>query len=163
MTYQTSSARRLDERRPRTRLIPRLLALLKAPDLDAELAAGMRPSASPAHQLRADHLRRRRVRLRIATALNRAVDDAYRPVRQGTPQAPLEREAVRRCSGEIRELARLIATLENPRTRGVAIAFQLAFDGRAPLFFHPDRSDGVERLANTLYTARQALRVSEAL
>jgi hypothetical protein len=163
MNFQASPLRQLDGHRPWTRLVPRLLVIISAPNLDAELADGMRPSASPAHQLRADHLRRPKVRRRIATALNRAVEDAFRPVRQGTPQAPLRREAVRRCCGEIRTLARLVATLENPRTRGVAIAFQLAFDGRAPLFFQPETPDGAERLANTLQTAHQALRVSEEL
>jgi hypothetical protein len=135
-------------------------AVLKAPDLDAELAAGFRPSTSPAHQLRADHLLQPRVRRRIAIALNRAVDDASHPVKHGTPQAPLRREAVRHCSGEIRELATLVATMENPPPRGVAIAFQLAFDGRGALFFRPDTRDGVEHLANTLHAAHRALRVS---
>ena len=140
-----------------------LQSVLKAPDLDMELAAGFRPAASPAHQLRADHLLRSRVRRRIATALNRAVDDASHPVKHGTSQAPLCREAVQRCSGEIRELATLVATMENPPPRGVAIAFQLAFDGRGALYFRPDTRDGVERLANTLHAAHRALRVSADL
>jgi hypothetical protein len=113
-----------------------------------------------AHQLRADHLRRIRVRRRIATALNRAVDEANCPVRHGTPQAPLCRKAVRCCCNEIRDLAAEVATMENPRTQGVAIAFQLAFDGGGPLFFRPDATDGTERLANTIQAAHGALRVS---
>jgi hypothetical protein len=163
MNLQASPARRLDEQRARPRLISRLQAILKAPDLDAELAAGFRPSTSPAHQLRADHLLRPRVRRRIAIALNRAVDDASHPVVHGTSQAPLCREAVRHCSREIRGLATLVATQENPPTRGVAIAFQLAFDGRGALFFRPDTRDGVQHLANTLHAAHRALRVSADL
>jgi hypothetical protein len=103
------------------------------------------------------------VRRRIATALNRAVDDAFRPVRRGTAKAPLSREAIRQCAGEIRELANLVATLESPRTRGVAISFQLAFDGCGALFFQPGTPDRVERLANTLHAARRALHVSAEL
>jgi hypothetical protein len=140
-----------------------LRAVLQAPDLDMELAAGFRSSTSPAHQLRADHLMRPRVRRRIANALNRAVDDASGPVVPGTPQAPLCREGVRQCSREIRELATLVATMENPRPRGVAIAFQLAFDGRSALFFQPGSGDGADHLANTLQAVHMALRVSADL
>jgi hypothetical protein len=163
MNLQASLGRRLDEHRARKRLISRLQAILRAPDLDAELAAGFRPSTSPAHQLRADHLLQPRVRRRIATALNRAVDDASRPVLHGTSQAPLCRDAVRHCSGEIRELATRVSTMDNPPPRGVAIAFQLAFDGRGAMFFQPDTHDGVEHLANTLHAADRALRVSADL
>jgi hypothetical protein len=137
-----------------------LVAFVQAPKLDADLGAGLRPSVSPAHQVRADHLKKKRVRRLIATALNRAVEDAARPVRHGTPQAPLDREAVRCCHREIQALATLVATLENPRTQGVAIAFQMAFDGRGALFFQPDTPNGVERLANTVQAAQRALGVS---
>lgn len=163
MNFPDSLTRRLDERHPRNRIFPRLHAVLRAPNLDEELAAGIRPSATTAHQLRADHLRRPRVRRRITTALNRAVDDAPQPERHVTSQAPLCREAVRHCSEEIRELATLVATMEDPPTRGVAIAFQLAFDGRGALFFQSDAGDAVEHLANTLDAAFRALRVSPDL
>lgn len=147
-------------RRARTLLVPRFLAFVQAPSLDAELANGIRPSATLAHQLRADHLTRARVRRRIATALYRAVADASRPVRHGTPQAPLSREAIRCCHRELRALATSVATLENPRTQGLAIASQLAFDGRGPLFFQPGQRGAIERLANTVQAADAALRVS---
>jgi hypothetical protein len=163
MSFQASLERRLAERRARTGLIPWLQAILQAPALDRELAAGIRPSASPAHQLRADHLMRRRVRRRIANALNRAVADAPQPERHVTSQAPICREAVRRCSEQIRDLANQVATMQNPPIRGLAIAFQLAFDGRGALFFQPDMRDRPERLANTLDAAHRALRVSADL
>jgi len=137
-----------------------LLAFLQAPRIDADLAEGIRPSASPAHQRRADHLRRARVRRRIAAALNRAVEDAHRFVRQGTAQAPLSREAIRCCHRELRALASSVASLEDPPARGVAISFQLAFDGRGALFFQPDTDHEIERLANTIAAARGALAVS---
>jgi hypothetical protein len=150
----------LRNRRDRILLIPRVLAVVRAPTLDADLAAGVRSSATLAHQLRADHLTRARVRRRIATALYRAVADASRPVRHGTPQAPLSREAIRCCHRELRALATSVATLENPRTQGLAIASQLAFDGRGPLFFQPGQRGAIERLANTIQAAEAALRVS---
>jgi hypothetical protein len=133
---------------------------VRAPNLDEELAAGIRPSATPAHQLRADHLRRRRVRRRIAAALNSAVEEAYRPVRPRTAQAPLSREAIRSCHHEIEELATALTAIESPRTRGVAIAFQLAFDGRGALFFQADEAYPTERLANAVWAAQSALLVS---
>lgn len=163
MTHQASLERRIDDRRSGPHLIPRLRAILQAPDLDLELAAGIRPSVSVAHQLRADHLMRPRVRRKIAIALNRAVDDASRPAAPGTPQVPLCRDGVRHCSREIRELATLVATMQNPRPRGVAIAFQLAFDGRSALFFQPCSGDGADHLANTLQALHMALRVSADL
>jgi hypothetical protein len=144
----------------RTRVIPRLVATLRAPILDADLAAGRRPSATPAHQLRADHLLTPRVRRRIAAALNRAVADSIRPARDRSAQVPLSREAIRRCQRDLRALAAAIATLENPRVQGVAIASQLAFDGGGPLFAQPAVRDSVERLANTIQAANAALRIS---
>ena len=134
--------------------------MVQAPTLDAELAAGIRPSASSAHQLRASHLRREHVRRRIASALNGAVEAAGRPLHHEIGKAPLDREAVRSCHREIRALASLVASVENPRTQGVAIAFQMAFDGRGALFFQPDTPNGIERLANTIHAAQSALRVS---
>jgi hypothetical protein len=160
MSFTGSLSKRHDGHRPPFALLARLLAFLRSPILDAELAAGVRPSASLAHRLRADHLRRKRVRRHIADALIRAVEDAARPVPHLTPQAPIRREAVRGCQREIRELSRTVVAAENPRAQGVAIAFQLAFDGGGPLFVDPHTPDGVERLANTVQAARSALRVS---
>jgi hypothetical protein len=159
MAFPVSLTRR-DGGRGEHLFLPRLLAFVQAPRLDTDLCAGVRPSASRAHRLRADHLRRRRVRRVIATALRRAVEDAHQPVRPRTAQAPLNREGIRRCQREILALADLVSTLESPRAQGIAIAFQLAFDGCGPLFFQPGTSDGTERLANTVEAAHRALRVS---
>lgn len=155
-----SLSRRFEGHRRRAEIVPRLLAFIRAPHIDADLAAGVRPSVSPVHQLRADHLRRERVRRRIASALNRAVADAALPAPPTTPQAPICREAVRGCECEIRALAGAVASADNARVQGLAIAFELAFDGGGPLFDRPDSRDGVERLANTVQAARSALRVS---
>jgi hypothetical protein len=159
MAFPASLTRRSEDRRAHL-LLSRLVAFVQAPRLDAELGAGIRPSISSAHRLRADHLRRERVRRRVAAALNKAVEDARLPVPHGTAKAPLDCAAVRCCHREIRDLANRLATLENPRTQGIAIAFQLAFDGGSALFFDPDTPDGIERLANTVQSAHNALRVS---
>jgi hypothetical protein len=163
MNFPGSLTRRPDEHRSRHTVLPSFRAVFHASDLDQELAAGLRPSTSPAHRARARHLMRRSVRRRIATALNRAVEDAFRPKSPGSSQAPLCRDGVRQCSEEIRELAEEVATKEMPRVRGIAIAFQLAFDGRSAMFLQPGSGDGAEHLANTLQAARMALRVSPEL
>ena len=150
----------LRERRARVAVVPRFLALVRGPSLDADLAEGLRPSATPAHQLRADHLRRPRVRRRIAAALTRAVAGAGRPVRRGSPEVPLNSHAIRRCHRELLALAASVSTLEDPRTQGVAIASQLAFDGGGALFLQPETRGGRERLANTIEAAQAALQVS---
>jgi hypothetical protein len=150
----------LGNRRARISLFHRVLAVVRAPTLDADLAAGIRPWATPVHQLRADHLKRARVRQRIAFALNRAVADASRPVRYGTVEAALSREAIFCCRRELRSLATSIGTHENLPARGLAIAFQLAFDGGGALYFQPETRDAVARLANTVRAARAALGVS---
>ena len=159
MAFPASLTRRSRQTRSRP-VTARLLAFVQAPSLDADLCAGIRPSVSRAHQLRADHLRRSDVRRRIATALNRAVEDVGSPVHHVTAQAPLDREAVRSCQRQLRALATLVSTMDNPRIEGVAIAFQLAFDGGGAMFFHPDTPNGIERLANTVRAAHSALRVS---
>jgi len=159
MAFPVSPTRRPRHTRSPT-VAARLLAVVQAPSLDADLGAGIRPSVSPAHRLRADHLRRRCVRRRIATALNRAVEDAGNPVHRVTAQAPLDREAVRSCQRQIRALATLVSTMDNPRIQGIAIAFELAFDGGGAMFFHPGTPNGIERLANTVQAALSALRVS---
>jgi hypothetical protein len=68
--------------------------------------------------------------------------------------------AIDRCHRELRALATAIATLDGPRVQGVAIAFQLAFDGGGPLFLQPGARDGHESLANVIESAHAALRVS---
>jgi hypothetical protein len=142
------------------RTITRLRTWIRGPYLDADLAAGMSPSASAEHLARADRITSRRARQRIREALNRALDDADAPRRRLTSQAPLSREAILACREPLARLAEAVVTTENPRVQGIAIAQQLAFDGRGALFFHPGEKRGVERLANTIRAALIALRVS---
>ena len=74
--------------------------------------------------------------------------------------SPYSYRAIRHSHCELRALAKAIAADENLPARGLAIAFQLCFDGRGALFFQPGSNDRVERLANTVQTARNAMRVS---
>jgi hypothetical protein len=133
---------------------------IQGPYLDDDLAAGISPSASAEHLARADRITSRRARQRIREALNRALEDADEPDGRLTSQAPLSREAIRACRGSLSRLAEAVVATENPRVQGIAIAQQLAFDGRGALFFRPGEKRGVERLANTIQAALSALRVS---
>src|SRR5262249_39608795 len=141
-------------------VVPRSLAVVQAHTLDAQLAGGLHPSATPTHRLRAKHLRRPRVRRHIAFALEGAVKVAGRPPCQEPGRVPVSREAIRRSQGDVLALARMVATTENPRTQGIAIAFRLAFDGGSALFLHQEDPNAIERLANTVQAAQSALRVS---
>jgi hypothetical protein len=101
-----------------------------------------------------------RIRRRIAGALENAVHEAHRPVSRRSVIAPYSYRAIRDSHRELRALARVIATEQNLPARGLAIAYQLCFDGRSALYFQPDCPDRVERLANKVQTARNAMRVS---
>ena len=138
----------------------RIRAIVEGPRLDSELAEGVSPSASPVHLARADAITRPQSRRRIAAALNRAIEESFAPARRLTPQAPLSGTAIRACREQLITLARRIVTTENPRVQAVAIASQLAFDGRGALFFQPKQEPGPDRLANTIRAALSALRVS---
>jgi hypothetical protein len=70
--------------------------------------------------------------------------------------------AIRCCREQLLALAASVATHENPRTQGLAIASQLAFDGRGALFFQPETRGELDRLANMIQAAEAALRVSAA-
>jgi len=146
--------------RLRSRLSARLRATVEGPRLDSELAEGISPSASAAHLARADQITRPRVRRRIAAALNRAIEESFAPGRRLTSKAPLSATAIQECREQLITLARRLVSAENPRAQAVAIASQLAFDGRGALFFQPKQRSSVERLANTIKAALSALSVS---
>ena len=57
----------------------------------------------------------------------------------------LSREAILCCHREPRPWRLRSPLLRTPEQRGLAIAFQLAFDGGGPLYFQPGTRDGVDR------------------
>lgn len=161
MTSPDSHAEQLDTaRRLWSGARSRIRAIVRASSLDSDLAAGVQPSASAAHLARADRITRPRRRRRIRAALNRALADSFAPRRRMRAEAPLSNSAIRECRDELSTLAEVVVTTENPRVQGVAIAHQLAFDGRGPLFFQPHTKWSVERLRNTVRAAQTALNVS---
>jgi hypothetical protein len=148
----------------RKAFLARLWAFLAGARYDAELADGISPTKSICHAARAGRITRRRACHRVAEALNGAVDAAERPSNSSclAAKAPIDFRAIRACRDEVLSLADSLDTIELPPARGVAIARQLVFDGRSPLFLQaPDRRAGnARRLADTLNTVQRALEVS---
>jgi hypothetical protein len=148
----------------RKAFLARLGAFLAGARYDAELADGISPTKSICHAARAGRITSRRARRRVAQALNRAVEAAEPPPDPSCldTKVPVDSGAVRVCRDEVLLLADRLATIERPPVRGVAIARQLVFDGRSPLFLQaPNHRKGSDRrLASTLYAAQRALEVS---
>lgn len=143
------------------RLVVLLWTFVAGPTLDAELAEGVRPSASTALSLRARHISSPRARRRLAEALRLRIEAAKSPSPSWSVRVPVDQVAVLSCQAEITALANRIATIQHPRPRGVAIAHQLAFDGLSPLYWKPrGGEDAASRLADRIHAARRALEVS---
>ena len=142
----------------------RLWAFLEGPRYDAELAAGLSPTKSIYHGARADRITTRRACRTVAQALRGAVEAAESPPDPGYlhSRVPVDPGAIQVCSDDVLALADTLATIERPPARGVAIARQLVFDARSPLFLQsPDHRKGSDRrLASALYAAQRALEVS---
>lgn len=149
----------------RKAFLARLGAFLAGPRYDAELADGTSPTRSICHAARAGQITRRRACRMVAQALKRALEAAELPPGPNclTTRVPVDGGAIRVCKDEILSLADTLSTIQRPPARGVAIARQLVFDGRSPLFFQlPDRrKDNPQRLASTLCAAQRALEVAD--
>ena len=149
----------------RKAFLARLEAFLAGPRYDAELADGISPTRSICHAARAGQITRRRACRMVAQALKRALEAAELPPGPNclTTRVPVDAGAIRVCKDEILSLADTLSTIQRPPARGVAIARQLVFDGRSPLFFQPPdrRKDNPQRLANTLCAAQRALEVAD--
>jgi hypothetical protein len=148
---------------PRKPWHARLWAFLEGHRYDAELAAGISPTKSIYHGARADRITTRRACRTVARALQRTVEAADQlPPNRLSAKVPVDSGAVRLCTDEVLSLAHTLATIERPPARGVAIARQLVFDGRSPLFFQsPDHRRGSDRrLASTLFAAQRALEIA---
>jgi hypothetical protein len=142
----------------------RLWAILAGPRYDADLADGLSPTTSLGLSARADRITTRRACRRVARALKAAIKAAERPPEPGRldSKVPVDAGAVQCCKDEVLALAKTLATIDRPPARGVAIARQLVFDGRSPLFLQapPHRQGADRRLASILYAAQRALEVS---
>jgi hypothetical protein len=149
---------------PRKPLHARLWACVEGHRYDADLAAGISPTQSIYHGARAERITTPRACRMVAQALQRAVKAAEQvpvPSRLDA-KVPIDSAAIRVCRDEVLSLAHTLASIERPSARGVAIARQLVFDGRSPLYLQapPHRKGSERRLASTLHAAERALEIS---
>src|SRR5262249_22899190 len=139
---------------------------LAGPYLDQELAEGANPPRNLELSVRAHQITTPKARQTVARALRAAVSQMSRPPAAINPTVPMDQLAIRSCREELRKLADRIVSMKDPCARGVAIARQLAFDGRSPLFWKPNQNgpglhgEGAQKLANTIHAAQAALGVA---
>jgi hypothetical protein len=125
-----------DVRRAGSRgLLVRAKAVVARRELDRELAAGAHPGGRPELARRADVLISRRVRQRLAGALEDVVAEAAAaPPRERGAAAPIQRAEVLAAE---RDLLRLVAALRaEPAApvRAIAAVAVLLSDGTGPVF-----------------------------
>ncbi len=107
---------------------------LNSARLDADLAAGIAPEASPLHAARARHLVTPRFRHVSAANWEHLLLAAREPTRGLSGRVPIRRERVNRAEPEIRELITALRATGPIPSRGVAIATNLLTDGRGPIY-----------------------------
>ena len=136
--------------RDRPGLALRMRARLRRTRLDDELARGMEPSLRPELSLRADQLRSRAERSRLANALVEAVGDARGP----SPLRVKSRERhaeIRKHAEDLLALATRLRDDQAVDARGVAVTARLVNrDGSL-------RRGRGQNLGDALRTARSAL------
>jgi hypothetical protein len=120
---------------PRSRgLVARLRAHTARLELDHALATGADPRTTAPLARRAEVLRRRRVRERLARGLERIVAEAAAPPHEHGADVPVQREEVLAAR---RDLLRLVAALRSapgPGVRCIATVSLLLTDGTGPVF-----------------------------
>ncbi len=131
----------------------RIVATIRAGQLDADLARGVSPDASAPLALRAQVLARPSVRAGLAQSAERILAMAAGPagpVRRlgvGSPApVPVRRDRVRAASGELGELIRQLRQPGPVPVRGVAKVRMLLADGGGPLYHRASRDDLRARL-----------------
>ena len=119
-------------------LIARLKVATHHLELDARLAAGEKPDGSPELARRAHDLQGRRVRQRLADALESAVVEAVAPPYDHGASVPVQREEVLTAEHDLLRLVRALRSEPTPPVRGIAAVSLLLTDGTGPVFApHP--------------------------
>jgi hypothetical protein len=136
------------ERPPRFGVGVRLRTFLKRAKLDAALTDGADPGESAELALRARQLAKPRTRIRLARAIERAVDDVESPV----PEIPLgvyRRAPVLENRALLRAAAERLRSEAPVRLRGVAMADLLVYCNDSALY-GADSADQLEREITTV-------------
>jgi hypothetical protein len=129
--------------RRRPRKVIALCALLRAPSLDRQLAAGVPTWRSPQHAARALQLTSARRRRAAARSLEELVERSEARMPRGRSAAiPPCREQVRDALGEIMAISARLRSAEPVDARGVAVLRALLADGGGPCFIR-SRTDAL--------------------
>ena len=113
----------------------RLAARLGSTRLDAQLARGVAPNATPSLALRAQALGQSGFRTMLGERIREVLDDARGPRRMSLARVPLNRKGVLAAAEELEELARRLLSPGPLAARGVAQVRLLLIDGTGPLYF----------------------------
>lgn len=112
----------------------RLLARVRAPFLDSQLAAGRSPRASRLMAIRAQEITSPAGRQVLVRQWVHVLDRARRPPPASTPCAPLQRDHINAAESDIRTMLAFLAGPRPIKARGAAIASTLVGDGTGPLY-----------------------------
>jgi len=130
----------------RPALAVRVLARLRGPSLDEELAAGCSPDDDPLRAVRARWLVRPAVRAKLARDWERLVERAKLPPTLLGSRLAVCRSRVLDAAPDIRLLAASLRTPQPVPARGVAMAAALLADGSSPIYERRSRDDLGARL-----------------
>lgn len=148
----------LSVRRRRSGSVPslglRVRVWVRSPELDLQLAEGVRPASSPELELRAEQICSTRSRRALSRGLTGAVDDAARRQGPWAPAVPIVRSGVVDAAGPLVCLARDLRTANDPPVRAVALVSFLLRDGVASPLYNPHSAVTVREIAQR---ARSAL------
>jgi hypothetical protein len=149
----------VDERRVahRSPLAASLIARVRAPQIDRQLATGVAPWRSPAHAARAVQLTSATRRNALAGSLERLLRDASRPPIRFSAVIPPCREQVLEAREAIAALVALLRSGDPIDARGAARLWVLVTDGAGPCYVrtHP------RALSGALQSASQWLDIAD--
>jgi hypothetical protein len=144
---QTASLLLIDPRHPHgliaraNRRWVRMVVSLLGSNLDAQLAQGRPPESNRFLAARAQVLVSPAGRWSLAQDWVNLLERADKPPPPRNPRVPLNRPAIDRSEGKIREMLALLARPLPISARGAAAASMLLSDGTGPLYRHHGPSD----------------------
>jgi hypothetical protein len=120
--------------------------------LDARLAQGNLPSASPELGYRAEQLHSPGCRRAFASGLERIVDAAEEPPSPFTSAVPVRRREILEARPKLTGLAQLLESGESVQVRGLALLEPFLTSGDSPLF-HPDPDESLDHTVGRIRAA----------
>lgn len=123
------------------RLRDRIAARVRADHLDARLAAGASPDATPSLALRAQTLVNLTTRLNLAAAVWQLLARAFEPEAVALRALPLCRDRIQAAAADFADVSRRLAANGPVSARGVAQLSLLLSRGDGPLYNRDNAED----------------------